>query len=512
MYAPSVPHPRTAQGRVLIFIVLRDTDRAGAEILSRIPRTLVGDGRVHFLIMDEGPVGSDRAEPTATHWLERNSFPNLTFLRNPLSQGYGGNQKLGYRYALDHGYDFTILLHADGRCAPELLPELIRVWDETGADVVLGARGEGHERQGARPLRERARSAMLGSLQSLVVGRQATDWDSHYRAYSTRFLASVPFESNTNEPHFDTELLLQAIHVGAQIEELPIPARHAKQPGRSGGTGRAGDVGAALLQFKMHQMGMLCSLKYRDLSPERYQDKTGMFYSSHRVALALIEDLAPKTLLDLGSGPGFVGQRCQEMGIRVTGVDVVEPRPGSIHSFVAHDLEQPNLPIDPFEYDVVTMLDVIEHLKNPEEFLISLRNRSRALKLGRRAAKLVLSTPNIAFAAVRANLALGRFNYAERGILDISHKRLFTRDSLLRMLIDCGYEIERVIPIGAPFEAVVEGPVGRVLGRQSEALSRAWPTLFAFQFMVVASPRPSIRQILSESEPRVFDPAVRGAR
>ena len=43
----------------------------------------------------------------------------LKIVRNPRNRGYGGNQKLGYRYAIDHGYDVVVLLHADGQYAPE---------------------------------------------------------------------------------------------------------------------------------------------------------------------------------------------------------------------------------------------------------------------------------------------------------------------------------------------------------------------------------------------------------
>lgn len=489
--------PLRADGRVLIFLV---AERHIAALLDRVPKPLFQDQRVHFLCIDDA--SSDGSADRAQCWVEANGARNVTVLRNPVNQGHGGNQKLGFRYAIDRGFDLTIVVQGDGRCAPELLPELIRVFDATTADVLLGARSRSvkEARRGATALPAPIGERLLTAFQNGVAGRALTDYHSGYRAYSTRFLESVPFESNSNGPRFDTELILQAFHVGARVEEFSIPALPGAVSG--GAVKHAGEIMATMVQFKMHQMGMLCSLKYRDLDSNRYQDKTGMLYSSHRLALEIIAGLAPKTLLDLGSGPGYVARRCREMGIRVTGVDVSEPTSGSVHHFVAHDLEEPDLPLDPFEFDAVLMLDVIEHLANPEEFLISLRNKSRALRVGAPGSRIVLSTPNIAFAAVRANLALGRFNYAERGILDISHKRLFTRHSLLRMLTDCGYRIERVLPIGAPFEAVVEGGVGGVLGRRAQALADAWPTLFAFQFLVVATPLPSIQQILSQSEPR----------
>jgi hypothetical protein len=114
--------------------------------------------------------------------------------------------------------------------------------------------------------------------------------------------------------------------------------------------------------------------------------------------------------------------------------------------------------------------------------------------------RVVLSTPNVAFVAVRLNLLLGRFPYAERGILDITHSRLFTRSSLLTLLRDCGYRIDRVRPVPVPFETVVGGRFGRFLGFLAAIGARVWPTLFAFQFLVTCRPQPSVAQVLSCTE------------
>jgi hypothetical protein len=155
--------------------------------------------------------------------------------------------------------------------------------------------------------------------------------------------------------------------------------------------------------------------------------------------------------------------------------------------------------VDAFAYDLVLLLDVIEHLADPERFLIGLRHESQTLRPGHPATKVVISTPNVAFAAIRVNLLLGRFNYAERGILDITHKRLFTWSSLLATLRDCGYRVEHTIPIGVPFEAVLPGTLGQVLGRACDLLARAWPALFAFQIMAVCEPLPGVHHVLSST-------------
>ena len=49
----------------------------------------------------------------------------MTVLRNEYNQGYGGNQKVGYAFAIREAFDFVAMLHGDGQYAPEELPKLV---------------------------------------------------------------------------------------------------------------------------------------------------------------------------------------------------------------------------------------------------------------------------------------------------------------------------------------------------------------------------------------------------
>ena len=488
---------------MLVFIVAYEAARHIGSVFSRIPAELFNNDRVHFLVIDDA--SSDTGVDVARQWVTEHNVENVTILRNPVNQGYGGNQKLGYRIAVDAGFDFVILLHGDGQYAPELLPKFIETWEQTGADVVLGSRMQDlrSARRGGMPWYKLVGNRTLTTVQNLLTGLRLSEYHTGYRGYSARFLRKVPFESNTNVFHFDTQILLQAVHVKAKIVEFPIPTHYGDEICRVDGVRYAKDVLLSTAQFKMHQMGMLCALRYRNLEPARYQDKTFMLYSSHALALDVIAREKPKTLLDIGCGPGFIAKRCEEMGVRVTGVDFYPPLPGTMSDFKQVNLETDEFPEDAFEYDAVLLLDVIEHLADPEKFLVDLRNRSATLEPGRKAPLLIISTPNIAFVALRLNLLMGRFNYAERGILDITHKRLFTRRALVRTIRDCGYTVERVRAAAVPFQTVVGGRVGWLAGKIAGALARVWPTMFGFQFVVSCRPMPGVRQLLSRSERHV---------
>src|SRR3954468_7442677 len=122
---------------VLIFIVAYNAARTIEKVLSRIPASLHSSA-VEVLIIDDSS-----ADNTFSHGLRfQNSRPpfKITVLRTPVNQGYGGNQKLGYRYAIDHGFDVVALVHGDGQYAPEKLPLLIEPLIKGEADAVFGSR------------------------------------------------------------------------------------------------------------------------------------------------------------------------------------------------------------------------------------------------------------------------------------------------------------------------------------------------------------------------------------
>ena len=492
--------PSPISQRILIFIVAYLAERHIPDVLERVPRQLFEDPNVEFLVIDDA--STDSGANVAAEWARRRGFKNLRVLRNPVNQGYGGNQKLGYRLALDNDFDFVILLHGDGQYAPELLPQFIQIREESGADVVLGSRikVQGSARKGGMPFYKLVGNRILTSFQNRVTRLGLSEFHTGYRGYSAEFLRRVPFEVLTNDFHFDTEILLQAAYVDAKIEEFAIPTRYGDEICYVNGFRYAFDVMASTTRFRFHQIGLLCDLKYRDLRKLTYRDKTHHDYPAHALAVRVVERAQPAKVLDFGCGPGFVAHECERLGARVTGVDVCEPLPGKMSDFYLQPADATRIPVNPSDFDLILLLDVIEHMSEPERFLLELRNRLEVREGRMMLPLVVVSTPNIAFVSMRLNLLLGRFSYAERGILDITHRRLFTRSSLLRSLRDCGYRIESVKGVAVPFRAVIGGRIGLWLERFSSILAGLWPSLFAFQTFVLCRPLPGVRQIVSQAE------------
>lgn len=499
--SPTTPAATGRAGRVLVLILAYNAERHICGVLERIPSELLNSSEVHFLVLDDA--SDDAGVEAALSWVAGRDVTNVTVLRNGVNQGYGGNQKLGYRLALDCSFDFAVLLHGDGQYSPTLLPAVIEVWRRTGADVVLGTRmwSAASARRGGMPAYKIVGNRVLTRLQNLLTGGRLSEYHTGLRGYATAFLRKVPFEINTNDFHFDTEILLQAFHARAKVAELNIPTHYGDERCHVNGLKYAYNVLKATLQFRLHQKGMFCSLKYRNPERTSYADKTGIAYSSHRMALDLIRKVNPRRVLDVGCGAGFVARECEKAGARVTGLDKSPPPRGTMSEFISARLDEDEWPVNISDFDLVLLLDVIEHLNEPERFLLKMRESYQS---PRGAAPgpppVILSTPNVAFVTVRLNLLLGKFPYAERGILDITHRRLLTRGSLVRMLEDCGYQVEKVLPVPVPFDAVFGGWLGPPLTGMSRLLCAVWPRLFAFQFMVLCRPWPGARQLLTESE------------
>ncbi|HEY8834979.1 MAG TPA: glycosyltransferase family 2 protein, partial [Chthoniobacterales bacterium] len=137
--------------RLLIFIVAYNAQTTIEKVLGRIPPSLQTDN-VEVLIIDDS--SRDDTFLNGLRFQRQNSAFKITVLRTPENQGYGGNQKLGYRYAIENGFDIVALVHGDGQYAPEKLPALITPLVAGEADAVFGSRmiDRRAARQGGMPL------------------------------------------------------------------------------------------------------------------------------------------------------------------------------------------------------------------------------------------------------------------------------------------------------------------------------------------------------------------------
>lgn len=182
---------------------------------------------------------------------------------------------------------------------------------------------------------------------------------------------------------------------------------------------------------------------------ERYLFKP--FYgSSHWWALQQLETLpATSKVLDIGAGQGGIGAALGKKGWKDLSAVEIDPRAHdllrSIYSRVENDLSK--LPQQTF--DVVLLLDVLEHIPNCELFFEEVK------KLLSPSGVILISVPNFAHWSVRISLLAGYLPLANRGILDRTHVQYFNRARFTKLLSANGFRVENLAASIAPLEFVV---------------------------------------------------------
>jgi glycosyltransferase involved in cell wall biosynthesis len=201
--------------RVAVVMPALNAARTLIETYSAIPRELVDEVVLVDDKSDDETLDIARSLPIKVIW-------------HPHNVGYGGNQKTCYLEVLQGGADVVVMLHPDGQYHPPHIRDLIRPILEGRADVVLGSRlrEAGMARAGGMPRWKWLANRFLTTVENAVLGTHLTDAHTGYRAYSRKFLLTVPFLRNSLDFSFDSEMLMQAAYFGFQIEEIPTTTRY----------------------------------------------------------------------------------------------------------------------------------------------------------------------------------------------------------------------------------------------------------------------------------------------
>ncbi|MBV8463895.1 MAG: glycosyltransferase family 2 protein, partial [Acidimicrobiales bacterium] len=182
--------------RIGILVVAYNAASTLAPVLDRIPDSVRPD-------IEEVIVSDDHSEDSTylvgLGYQQVSELP-ITLIRQPKNLGYGGNQKAGYRVAIEHGLDVIVMLHGDGQYAPESLPDLLRPILAGEADAVFGSRMmiKGAARRGGMPLYKNVGNRILSRFENAALGTDFSEFHSGYRAYSVKALTQIPFEQNSD--------------------------------------------------------------------------------------------------------------------------------------------------------------------------------------------------------------------------------------------------------------------------------------------------------------------------
>jgi glycosyltransferase involved in cell wall biosynthesis len=249
------PAETAGRGRVVIVMPAYNAARTLEDTFRAIPPGY----------FDEIVVVDDHSRDETTELAQR---LNLKAIRHPHNVGYGGNQKTCYMEALRDGADIVVMLHPDGQYDPAIIPEMIRPIAEKRADMVLGSRMmlPGGAARGGMPLWKRISNRFLTTMENVAMRRRFSECHTGYRAYSRRFLETVPFLRNSNDFVFDTEVIFQAVAFGLPVVEVPISTRYFAEASSVGfRTGVVYGLGTLVtaLRYVLHRTGIVSCDKFR---------------------------------------------------------------------------------------------------------------------------------------------------------------------------------------------------------------------------------------------------------
>lgn len=166
-----------------------------------------------ILIVDDCSTDGTREE------LKKNG---VNYISLPVNLGIGGAVQAGYSYAEKFGYDLAIQADGDGQHDMSYIPEMLKILEEDGADIVIGSRfikKEGFQSGVVR----RMGIKCLSTLIFLCTGKRIYDVTSGFRAVNKKFIELYAdcYPDDYPEP----EAIVMALMCRGRIRELPVVMR-----------------------------------------------------------------------------------------------------------------------------------------------------------------------------------------------------------------------------------------------------------------------------------------------
>lgn len=176
------------------------------------------------------------------------------------------------------------------------------------------------------------------------------------------------------------------------------------------------------------------------------------YHDKPRVEIASFISEPPALVLDVGCGGGATANLIKQKfpGAKVIGIELnaqaADHARAYVDEVICGDLFEIEMPerLGNAQIDLVLLLDVLEHLFDPWRAL----QRIRAWLTPD--TRVLASIPNVRNLATLDDLAAGRWRYATNGVLDITHVRFFTKESLRALFEDTGYEVLDMQPLLQP--------------------------------------------------------------
>lgn len=255
--------------KILLFIpayncekqIVRVLDQLGPAEMAFISKIIVVNNR-----------STDGTEEAVIDYMHAHANMPITLLRNRENYGLGGSHKVAFGYAIDHGYDYVIVLHGDDQGSiSDIIPVLAKRYYRKH-DCILGARFmPGSKLEGYSTFRTIG-NIVYDFLFAYVLGRRIYDLGSGLNMYSVDMLRSRFYEKFRDDLMFNYLMIMASEFYGHDIKFYPISWREDDQVSNVKMANQALKVLSMLNEYRKDPA--VITSEYRDKIIERYEADT----------------------------------------------------------------------------------------------------------------------------------------------------------------------------------------------------------------------------------------------
>ena len=216
--------------KILIFIPAYNVEKEITKVLNKIPKIVFNKYNTKILVIEDN--SSDKTLSIIKKVIKKKGDKiKIYLIVNKKNKGYGGVQKIAFNYAIKKNFKYVIMLHGDNQYPANKILLLIKPLLTNKYDAVFGSRmiNSINALKGGMPLYKYLGNIALTFFQNLVLSSNLSEFHSGYRSYKVSSLKKIKFKSNTNDFHFDTEIIIQFLKNNLKIKEIAMSTHYGNE-------------------------------------------------------------------------------------------------------------------------------------------------------------------------------------------------------------------------------------------------------------------------------------------
>ena len=214
--------------KILIFIPAYNVEKKIKKVLKKIPKIIFYKYNIKILIIEDNSTDNTLV---LVKKIIKNKYNKINLIVNKKNKGYGGVQKIAFDYAIKKKFKYVIMLHGDNQYPANKILLLIKPLISNKYDAVFGSRmiNSFNALKGGMPLYKYLGNLVLTFFQNTILSSNLSEFHSGYRSYKVSSLKKIKFKINTNDFHFDTEIIIQFLKKDFKIKEIAMPTHYGDE-------------------------------------------------------------------------------------------------------------------------------------------------------------------------------------------------------------------------------------------------------------------------------------------